>query len=341
MLAEKHTINGYYYDGKTSYRYDVSLDFVCDGTIVLTGDQVLKKAAFVEIKISSRIANTPRYLYFADGGKFETTDNAFIDKMSATFMICNKSTFIHRIESKSRIVVLSLLTILLCSFLFYRYVIPYASQKIAFNLPVETNIKVSEKSLEILDNNLFESSTLAHERQENLQAGFDSIIAGIAEDFDFKLLFRKGGRIGANAFALPSGNIIITDELIELSENDDEIISILAHEVGHVVNRHGLRTIINNSAVFFLISFITGDISTGSSLIAAIPTLLVQNKYSRDYEKEADLYSYNYLVKNNIETINFSNIMERLSAKHGAEGEISIISTHPSTEERIRLFKGD
>ena len=54
------------------------------------------------------------------------------------------------------------------------------------------------------------------------------------------LLFRDGGKFGANAFALPSGKIIVTDQLASLL-NDEQIVGVLAHELGHVVYRHGMR----------------------------------------------------------------------------------------------------
>ena len=50
----------------------------------------------------------------------------------------------------------------------------------------------------------------------------------------YQLEFRHGGYIDANAFALPSGIIVMTDELVELAKSDDELISVLAHEIGHV-----------------------------------------------------------------------------------------------------------
>lgn len=49
-------------------------------------------------------------------------------------------------------------------------------------------------------------------------------------------------QIGANAFALPDGTLVVTDELVELAgDNDDEVLAVLAHELGHIHERHGLR----------------------------------------------------------------------------------------------------
>ena len=67
-------------------------------------------------------------------------------------------------------------------------------------------------------------------------------------DHDIRIVFRKGGRLGPNAFALPGGTIIFTDEMIMLSEHDDELLAVLIHEIGHVVHRNGMRTIIQDSS---------------------------------------------------------------------------------------------
>ena len=47
-----------------------------------------------------------------------------------------------------------------------------------------------------------------------------------------------------NALAFPSGDIVLTDKFVQLSKNQDEIDSVLLHEMGHVVHRHGLEMLI-------------------------------------------------------------------------------------------------
>ena len=86
--------------------------------------------------------------------------------------------------------------------------------------------------------------------------------------------------MGANAFALPNGTIVVTDDLVKLAEHDDELVAVLAHEIGHVVSRHALRRVLQDSGVMLLVAGITGDIVSISSLAAALPTLLIEAKYS-------------------------------------------------------------
>ena len=170
--------------------------------------------------------------------------------------------------------------------------------------------------------------------------------------------------IGANAFTLPNGTIVFTDEMVNLATNDHELIAILGHEIGHVVHRHILRRMIQNSSTSILILFITGDVSSASSLVLALPSLLFNLSYSRDFEIEADDFAYNFLIKNNLDPDSFAQIMQRLKyynskklncndseiemcqkneALDKNEGEFikqitPYLSTHPDTENRIRKF---
>src|SRR5207253_5111075 len=94
--------------------------------------------------------------------------------------------------------------------------------------------------------------------------------------------------LGANAFALPSGIIVVTDDLVRLSRSDDEVLGVLAHELGHVKHRHTMRRLLEGSATALIIAGVTGDVASTTSLAAAAPTLLLQTRHSRDNEREAD-----------------------------------------------------
>ena len=144
--------------------------------------------------------------------------------------------------------------------------------------------------------------------------------------------------MGANAFALPSGIVVMTDELVDLAQADEELQVVLAHEIGHVVHRHSLRMLLQNSATSLLIIGLTGDVSSASVLVAGVPTALVQAKHSRQFENEADDYAYAWMDRNGVPHRYFTDMLERLEKKYGGAGSgaLSWLSSHPSTAERIR-----
>ena len=163
-------------------------------------------------------------------------------------------------------------------------------------------------------------------------------------DNELRVLFRKGGRVGPNAFALPNGTLVFTDEMVQLAKHDDELLAVLAHEIGHIVHRHAMRRVIQDSLLSFALLAITGDISGSSELFLALPVLLTELAYSREFEREADRYALDYLKSHNISPLHFVRLMRRIDQKKPSEEKIldgkwsHYLSTHPITEERMRRF---
>src|SRR5690606_42011003 len=93
-----------------------------------------------------------------------------------------------------------------------------------------------------------------------------------------------------NAFALPGGQTFYLSALIEASHTPDEFAGVLAHELGHVYHRHGMQTLISTSTTGLLVGFILGDI-TGLSVAGAVGASLIDNRFSREAERQADNFA--------------------------------------------------
>ncbi|MBT3206296.1 MAG: M48 family metallopeptidase [Gammaproteobacteria bacterium] len=314
-----------------------------------------------ELDISPRLGNTPRHIGFADGSSFETSHNDEIDKLLVAFRQGAFHRFIHLLESHILIVLLVL--VLVSGFLWgsIKYGVPAVAKFSAEILPVEITQYLGQGTLDILDKSVFEPSALSQQRQNELARKFVGYIPQYAS-FGITVEFRQGKEVGANALALPDGKIIFTDELVALSQNDLELLAIFAHEVGHVAHRHVLRRIIQDSLLAVLVLMMTGDVSSASSIVYAIPSLLLELSYSREFESDADDFAYEFLVQNEIETIHFANIMTRLmesankvdntneaeltaadhsdhDERNGFENMLPYLSTHPATKKRIQIFQ--
>lgn len=219
---------------------------------------------------------------------------------------------------------------------FLRFGIPALAESVAFALPDDVVDSMAGGGLELLDRSLFTASSVDSGRREALRAELEKIGRWAGTTRNLRLEFRASKRVGANAFALPGGVIVITDELLALSEDDRELIGILAHEVGHVDNRHLLRALLQDSATAALIVALTGDVSVVSSGAAAIPLWLIQSSHSRRFEREADAFALAYLDASGIPRRHLRDILGRLSAGSAAPAGVGgYFSTHPPTGERI------
>jgi predicted Zn-dependent protease len=220
------------------------------------------------------------------------------------------------------------------------YGIPMLAKGIAFSLPASTEKALGQDALEGLDKLLLEPTRLAPVRQDRLRALFAGMSASIEGASGYRLELRASRRIGANALALPSGIVVITDALADLASNDAEIVAVLAHEIGHLKQRHQLRRILQDSATAVLIIAVTGDVGSIASLAAAFPTLLVQSRYSREFEREADDFALDYLKGHDIDPNALGEILLRMEKQRSGEGQIpDYLSSHPATRERAERLR--
>jgi predicted Zn-dependent protease len=204
--------------------------------------------------------------------------------------------------------------------------------------PVVTQL-MSQGALVSLDETVLAPSELPLPRQERLQAGFMELAAlsdrGAA---NYVLNLRKGGSIGANAFALPDGSIVLTDELVGMAANDDAILGVLAHEIGHVEREHSLRRLYRAAGIAALIMLIGGDIGAGAEDILVQGSALVALSYSRAQENEADRYSVELMVKAGKNPASLVSFLETMRARE-SKGGSDILSTHPATADRIEAVR--
>jgi Zn-dependent protease with chaperone function len=186
----------------------------------------------------------------------------------------------------------------------------------------------------VFDRTVFEPTKLSQDRTTAILASVYRLDFAMELKERIRVEFRSAEGLGANAMALPSGAIFVTDQLVALTTDDDVLAAVVAHEIGHVSHRHGLRQIIQSTAVGVFVTWFLGDLS---ALGAAAPTALLEAKYSRDLEREADAYAVAVLRASGIDPARLAEALELIEKSHGVAGDggvLAYISTHPSTEER-------
>jgi beta-barrel assembly-enhancing protease len=139
-----------------------------------------------------------------------------------------------------------------------------------------------------------------------------------------------------NAFAAPGGRIVVFTGLMRRMETPEQLAGVLAHELQHVLHRHGTRSIFQQSAVAVLASVLGGD--SGSSMTAAMDGVSTMGAlaYSRRYEREADAAAVEMLRRARVDVRGMVEFFQSVGASEEAElGALSYFSTHPATSSRI------
>ena len=296
---------------------------------------------------------------FPDGVMFETSDNDRVDQWLSR---CGaRTSWRHRLERNSSFAGIALVVAALVVVVSAKWGIPAFSDYVTELLPAEVDTMIATGALEALDDGIFAPSKLAEAEQNAIRERFKRLVPPNAKT-NFQIYFRSGGFIGANAFALPDGSVVVTDQLIALSTHQDELGSVLLHEIGHVIHRHSLRQMIRHSWLAVLGLLIIGDVSSVGSLVLALPSVLVQSAYSREFESEADDYALERMHDIGLNPLHFANFMERIercafqqedklpecvrgdakdetNAKTDGGGWLKYLSTHPANAQRIARFK--
>jgi Zn-dependent protease with chaperone function len=269
-----------------------------------------------------------------DGGRIEWQDREFGEYLASQF---GHSGWVSRLEASWHWAVIALILAAAGGWAMLTYGVPVVARQVAFSMPPDIDRRISEESIEILDRVMFNESELPEPAKAEVWALFAEIKAEDSDYAGYRLIFRQSEKIGANAFALPGGLVIITDEMVELIKNDSELASVLAHEVGHLAERHSLRIILQNSASVVIIAGLTGDFSNVTALSATVPTVLMQAKYSRDFEREADNFAFHYLDEHDLDTDALSKLLQRVDGEGDdvADKLSTWFSSHPASVDRV------
>ncbi len=169
------------------------------------------------------------------------------------------------------------------------------------------------------------------------------LVVGITDADGIPLNFKVYDVIDINAFACPDGSVRVFSSLMDIMD-DDELMGIIGHEIGHVMKRHSKNQ--------FKTQLLTGALkdavaSTGGkaaaltdSQLGTLGDALINAKYSQKHENEADDCGYDFLVKNGRNPWGMVMAFEKLQNLEGGEAKKSsyinkMFSSHPETKARI------
>jgi Zn-dependent protease with chaperone function len=308
--------------------------------IMLEDDVVTLQSRVADMTVSDRIGRIPRRLTFEDGSLFETANNDAIDMLLRAHG-ADRRGWIAELERFHPRLIAFAAAVFLFAWLIYRYAIPVLVEIAVLVTPPVVPQMMSSGTLSSLDQAVFSPSTLPAVEQNEIRAKFEAIASHTTRGAaNYKLNFRKGGYIGPNAFALPDGTLVITDELIRLAGKDQEmILGVLAHEIGHVEKDHSLRQLYRAAGTAGLIMLVAGDVGSAGEEILTDGAALLSLSYSRSAEAEADRISAELMAKAGHDPAAIGRFFALLEKTLGDRAETSMLSTHPGTPERRQAIE--
>lgn len=282
------------------------------------------------------VGRAPRRARFPDGTLFETPETAQIDRVRAG----SGWTRLHRAERFGRPLVLVTLAAVLAGFLVWRFALPALVTMAVALTPDPLRAVIDRGSLESLDRTLAEPTALETGRQQDVKDIFETLLASLGPEGsgrDFSLHFRSTPAVGPNAFALPGGTVVITDQLVEGFGDPDVIAGVLAHEIGHVVEDHGLRQLYRALGFYVLVALIAGDTGPILEDVLLEGGVLMNLSFSRAHESAADTFGLRLAETAGYDPAGLLAFFEALPGA-GTSGT-GWLSTHPAPTERMDAIR--
>ena len=171
---------------------------------------------------------------------------------------------------------------------------------------------------------------------KQLEARLERKLTGSPYDLKFQVV--KSSQV--NAFALPGGYIALNSALVAQAPSPEALIGVMAHESEHVLQRHGLKGMVNQLGVGMMLPLIFGDMGTLMGTLSSMGEGLLNLGFSRSQESEADLRGLDLLVQASVNPqgmVDFFEWMAREEAKLGKVPEF--LSTHPLSSERLETIR--
>ena len=282
--------------------------------------------------VSEPFESAPRLVSLPNGATLEIADDGGAFARELTHAGLGPSPIV-RLQRWTLGVVIALAAVVALLAVLYVKGLPAAARWAAFALPPQYEARMGTELLAVLDRHYLKPSRLEVTWRAQTTERFARAAAPTAPGVTYRLEFRRAGK-QVNAFALPGGIIVLLDGLVDVTEDDDGVLGVLGHELGHVVHKHSVRQLFQSVGVGTLASLLWGDFSGAA---AGIGVALGVMHYSRDFEREADEFAVAFLRNHGVSVRPLYEFFESLRHAESRKGATipDFLSTHPSTDERL------
>ena len=356
-----------YFDGRSARPQPAQIRIAGDRLLV-DGDGLALRVPLADVRWPERTRHGQRVAHLRDGGALQAPDALGWDTWARTSGV--GESLVVKAQQNWRSTMAAVLVLVVLGAAASVWGVPWLGRSALAVVPTSVDRAIGEAAQRSLEGYLLQPSQVPLPRQQQLREAFANAVAradpqkqGPTYELHFVTSRPRPGaaegtprtQLGPNAFALPGGIVFVTDDMLELLKGrDDVLIGVLGHELGHVRRRHGMRLVVQATVIGAVASLVWGDFS---NLLAAVPVLLGQSAYSRDFEREADQDAIALLRANGLSPALMAELFERLgqqreatkAAKAASGAEASspsagdalgiALASHPADAERIQAFR--
>ncbi len=304
--------------------------------LLITDDRGVERSFSREmLRIAPKLGRLPREV------KLPTREQLVCEQSSAlnNWLDGESGEGVSALESNRRWVLGSVVLVPAFLYVVFGWLMPWAAVHFANLVPDSVKVVASQQSLAALDATLLDPSELSDAEQGRMRMAFYDVSDRIdTEHKIFSIQFRHAPTIGPNAFALPDGTIVFTDEIVELVDGDQSLLNaIYLHEVGHVENNHSMQLVAESLFATLAVSYFFGDISGSLEAFFGIGSTVVSNKFTQAHETDADDFALRQLRNSGQDPMAFADAMKKLSQLRPSASEAvdNWFSSHPAIQSRI------
>lgn len=334
-----------YYDGRTAQPYTVKVEAQGEHHLRITSPSGAIMAIWsLESLVLPDFMKPPYALTHTPGTERLTVVNQAAHGQLAPYLNgIRRSAFRASIRRWGRVSAVAWLLGLMAWWAF-----PYLVDAVVARVPIETEHRLGNDVREQLGTLLAkkrDGKAKWCEQQEGVSA-IASLVErlSVAEPSSYTFSVKVVDSQIMNAFAAPGGSMLVTSALLEMVETPEELAGIIAHEMGHVKEQHGLRNMAGSYGVQLASTILFGhDGGFMGGAARSLALRMTTSSWSRDYERAADAYAFALLEKSGISTSGLLTFFERLEEEaghnQGVFAYLGMLSSHPETVERINTFR--
>ena len=299
---------------------------------------VLGSAHLSDLRIDAPLGSVPRKVTFPDGAVFETTDHEAIEALTGQ----TRGSLLHHYEGFNRRLFGVVAVCLAAAWVLWRYGLDIMAAVAISVTPPAVIEQIDVGTLQTIDFAMAEPSRLSDAQKSDVEKVYrrlvNSLPQDVQQDHSFELLFRDMPGMGPNAFALPGGTMVMTDAFVNDFPDADVMAGVLGHEIGHVVEQHGLKRIYRSLSMYLLIAFLAGDVGPILEDVVLEGNVLLSLSFSRAQETSADEFGLSLSKESGFDPAGLKVFFKKLDEEFGDMEPPQWKSTHPSSAERVKAI---